>query len=187
MVIGPGTGLAAAASIPDGTRWIPLATEAGHATLAAATGREAEIIEQLRTRFDHVSAERALSGPGLVNLYLAVAAITDNAPETLTPADVTSRALRGTDPLCAEALETFFAMLGTVAGNLALGFGARGGVYISGGIVPEMAAALAASAFRARFEDKGRFRDYMAAIPTHVVTRKQPALLGLRALLDRDG
>ena len=103
MVIGPGTGLGAAASIPDGTRWIPLATEAGHATLAAATGREAEIIEQLRTRFDHVSAERALSGPGLVNLYLAVAAITDNAPETLTPADVTSRALRGTDPLCAEA------------------------------------------------------------------------------------
>lgn len=185
-VIGPGTGLGMSALIPDGERHIPLATEGGHATLAAADAREAEVIDRLRARFAHVSAERVLSGPGLVNLHAALAALAGAHTETLAPAEVTARALGGADPLCAEALAMFFAMLGTVAGNLALGLGARGGVYIAGGIVPGLVEAMEASSFRARFEDKGRFRDYMAAIPTHVVMHEQPAFLGLSALLDQD-
>ncbi len=183
-VLGPGTGLGVSALVPTaGGRWEALATEGGHVTMAAADDREATLLAQLRHRFGHVSAERVLSGPGLVNLYEAVAAV-DGRPAIYTAPDaIAQRALDGSCPLCRDALETFFSMLGTVAGNLVLSLGARGGVFIAGGVLPRMHAAFRSSRFRARFEDKGRFRDYLAPIPAWLVVHPQPAFAGLAGLV----
>jgi glucokinase len=182
-IIGPGTGLGVAGLVAAEGHWHAVDTEGGHATLPAADSREAEIIAVLRERFGHVSAERALSGPGLVNLYDAIAALEGAEPASFEPSDVLARGRAGSDPMCVEALATFCAMLGTVAGNLALTFGALGGIYIAGGIVPRLGAWFAKSPFRERFEAKGRFRDYQRAIPTCVITHPNPGLLGLKALL----
>ncbi|MGH8495008.1 MAG: glucokinase [Gammaproteobacteria bacterium] len=178
-VLGPGTGIGVAGLVRAGEGWITVPGEGGHVTLAASTEPEARIITRLRERFGHCSAERVLSGPGLTNLYEALAAETGVAAEELEPEDVTARAAKG-DPLASRCLEHFFAFLGTVASDVALTFGAIGGVYLSGGILPQVSAALLASSFRARFEDKGRYRDYLAAIPTRLITVENPALLGLQ-------
>ncbi|HUO67613.1 MAG TPA: glucokinase, partial [Gammaproteobacteria bacterium] len=131
----------------------------------------------------HCSAERVLSGPGLVNLYVALAELSEAAlPPEITPADVTARAKQG-EPLARKARSMFFAFLGIVAGNLALMTDARGGVFIAGGIVPQLLDALDESEFRARFEAKGRYAGYLGAIPTHVITAELPAFVGLRHLL----
>ena len=184
--LGPGTGLGVSALVRDAAgNWVPLATEGGHITMPAADDREAELIGWLRQRHGHVSAERLLSGPGLVNLYEAVAAIKGRQAVYNTPDAISRRALENTCMLCREALDTFFAMLGTVAGNLALSLGARGGVYIAGGILPRMREAFALSGFRARFEAKGRFQPYLAGIPTWLVVHPQPAFAGLAALVAR--
>jgi len=183
-VLGPGTGLGVSALVPCSGQWRPLATEGGHVTMAATDDEESEVLAWLRRGYGHVSAERVLSGPGLVNLYLALAGVAGRPPEPLTPDLVSSRGLSGECDLCRRALEMFFAMLGTVAGNLALSVGARGGVYIAGGILPRMTEAFAASAFRRRFEAKGRFDDYLAAIPTWLVTHPYPAFVGLTALVE---
>ena len=128
-------------------------------------------------RYDHVSAERALSGAGLVNLYNALCELAGSTGGFFC-ARSDYRPQYGTeDPRTREATAMFCAMLGTVAGNLALTIGARGGIYIAGGIVPDLHY-FAESSFRARFEAKGRFRSYLAAIPTYVITRPLPALLG---------
>ena len=183
-VLGPGTGLGVSALIPsaDG-EWTALATEGGHVTMAAATEREARILDRLRSQFDHVSAERVLSGPGLVNLHCALRGLSGLGEESVTPAELSRRALSG-DPLASEALEMFFAMLGTVAGNLALSLGARGGVVIAGGIVPQLLPAFLASGFRRRFEEKGRFDGYLSAIPVQVTIHPYPAFVGLAGLID---
>jgi glucokinase len=185
-VIGPGTGLGVSGLVPAGGRRVALATEGGHVTLAAADMREDAVVAALRTARGHVSAERAISGPGLVNLYRTIAVLDGATPDDLAPHQVSARAIAGEDTHCAEALAMFASMLGTVAGNLALSLGARGGVYIGGGIVPRLGADFDAARFRARFEAKGRFVAYMANIPTYVITRAQPALLGLAALLTED-
>ncbi|MEW5728742.1 MAG: glucokinase, partial [Pseudomonadota bacterium] len=183
-VLGPGTGLGVSALVPTASgRWEALATEGGHVTMAAADDREAALLSYLRGRFGHVSAERVLSGPGLVNLYEAMAAGAGRPAAYTAPDAITQRALDGTCPLCRDALATFFAMLGTVAGNLALSLGARGGVYVAGGILPRMRQAFLSSAFRGRFEDKGRFRDYLAPIPAWLVIHPQPAFAGLAGLV----
>jgi len=180
-VIGPGTGLGVALLIPDGRNgWLPVATEAGHVTMAACDEEEAHILHILRKKFGHVSAERVLSGPGLTNLH---AAITMDHSPPLDPATITHQALTGSDPNCEKALDVFFSMLGTVAGNLALSAGALGGVFIAGGILPRMPEAFVASRFRARFESKGRFSTYNAKIPTYLVTHPFPAFLGLAGLV----
>ncbi len=184
-VLGPGTGLGVAALVPHGRGWIPLSTEGGHVTLAAANDREAEVLAGLRRRFGHVSAERALSGPGLVNLYEAIAGIEGRKPARLSPKEVTEHGLSGADSSCVEAVDLFCDFLGTVASDLALSLGARGGVYITGGIVPALGDAFIRSGFRSRFEEKGRFSEYLAAVPTLVIIHPHPALLGLRVLLDR--
>jgi glucokinase len=186
-IIGPGTGLGVAGLVVAKGHWHVLDTEGGHATLPAATAREAEIIAVLRDRFGHVSAERAISGPGLVHLYEAIATLEGADAASFGPSDVLARGRAGTDPLCAEALATFCAMLGTVAGNLALSLGALGGVYVAGGMVPRLGSWFASSPFRPRFEDKGRFRDYQRKIPTRVVTHPNPGLLGLAAMLRERG
>ena len=190
-VLGPGTGLGVAALVragpADADAGAPLAIEGegGHVTLAATSAREADVLAWLRERFGHVSAERAVSGPGLQNLYRAVCALDRLPPQELAPADVTARALTGSDPACVEALQLFSAFLGSVAGNLALTLGARGGVYVGGGIVPRFGAAFDALPFRARFEAKGRFRSYLERIPTLVITAAAPGLVGAANALDR--
>jgi glucokinase len=182
-VLGPGSGLGVSGLVWTGKHWVPLAGEGGHATMPPATDRESAVLEAMRRRLDHVSAERVISGPGLVNLYHALAAVDGVPARQYTAAQITDPKSAHDDPLCAETTEMFCAMLGTVAGNLALTLGAKGGVYIGGGIIPRLGERFAASPFRARFEDKGRFRNYLAAIPTFVVTHKLPAFLGCAAAL----
>jgi glucokinase len=184
-VIGPGTGLGVSGLVHAAAGWTALAGEGGHVTMAPVNDREGAVLGQLRQRFSHVSAERVISGQGLVNLYGALSRLGGNEPEPLSPADVGTRGLNGTDPVCVEALEMFCAMLGTVAGNLALTLGARGGIYIAGGIVPRLGSFFTRSAFRERFVEKGRLRDYLGPIPTYAVTHKLPAFLGLKAVLDQ--
>ena len=182
--LGPGSGLGVGALMPTGDGWAVMTGEGGHSTLPATTREEADVIAQIRDRYDgHCSAERVLSGPGIVNLYVALAELAGHSPKSpLAPADITTLAKQG-DALARKAEAMFFAFLGTVAGDLALTTGARGGVFIAGGIVPKVLDALAKSEFRARFEAKGRYESYLAAIPTYVITDPLPAFRGLRHLL----
>lgn len=181
--LGPGSGLGVSALVPAADGWAVMTGEGGHVSMPAATRDEQDVIALLRDRFDgHCSAERVLSGPGLVNLYVALAELAGRGHPTVTPEDVTNLAKQG-EPLARKTLGMFFAMLSTVAANLAVTTGARGGIYIAGGIVPRLVEQLAKSEFRARFEDKGRYRQYLAAIPTHVITAPLPAFRGLRYLL----
>lgn len=182
-IIGAGTGLGVSGLVPGPQGWTALSGEGGHVTMAAITDRESAVLARLRHSFGHVSAERVLSGSGLVNLYRTLSALDGNDPRSLTPADITDAGLNGHDALCIEALDMFCAMLGTVAGNLALSLGARGGIYIAGGIVPRFGAYFARSPFRQRFVEKGRLHGYLAPVPTYVVTHELPAFLGLQAIL----
>jgi glucokinase len=175
-ILGPGTGLGMASMARTAQGFFLVAGEGGHATMPASTREEDFVIDRLRARFGHVSAERVLSGPGLENIYLALGG--ENTTR-LAATEITARAVAGGDELCVRALKMFFGMLGTVASNLALTMGATGGVYIAGGIVPRLRGAFLASDFRARFEAKGRFSSYLAAIPTWLVVHEEPALLGL--------
>jgi len=182
-VIGPGSGLGVGAAVACGTRYEAIAGEGGHVTMAAANNDEGAVLDLLRRRFGHVSAERVLSGPGLINLYDALCALRGQVPGKLVAGEITDAAKGEHDSCASEAVAMFCAMLGTVAGNLALTLGARGGIYIAGGIVPKLGDTFVTSGFRARFEDKGRFGDYLAAIPTFVITRRHAALLGAAQLL----
>ncbi len=180
--IGPGTGLGVAGLVWSGERWIPLATEGGHVTMAASDDAEAAILAHLRANYGHISAERVVSGPGLESLYAAMAEM-EGAPTQPLSADQIAEQSHE-NALCLKATRMFAALLGTAASDLALTLGARGGVYIGGGVVNKMGEAFDGAHFRARFEAKGRFEAYMASIPTYVITRPSPALLGLAALLD---
>lgn len=186
-VLGPGTGLGVSGLVPCGAGFVALSGEGGHATLAPADERESIVLDRMRRRFDHVSAERALSGQGLVNLYNILCEIEGVPAAPFSPAQIADQHIGETELLVRDALAMFCALLGTVAGNLALILGARGGVYIAGGIVPRLGARFAESRFRERFEAKGRFHNYLAAIPTYVVTHPVPAFLGLAKLLDEAG
>lgn len=182
-VLGPGSGLGVSGLIRAGSQWVALTGEGGHATMAAASERENAVLALMRRHFDHVSAERCLSGPGLVNLYNSLAVLDRVPAAPYAAAQITDPEIAARDPLCREAAAMFCAMLGTVAGNLALTLGAQGGVYLAGGIVPRLGGRFAKSAFRERFEDKGRLRAYLAAIPTYVVIHPLPAFLGCAAAL----
>ncbi len=182
IVVGPGTGLGVAGYIPGPDGAVVLATEGGHVTMAPADRRESALLDHLRARFGHVSAERVLSGARLENLYRAIAAMEGAAVPVRQAPEIITEALTGGCPVSVAALGDFCAMLGTVAGNLALTFGARGGVFIAGGIVPRFVEFLAASTFRERFEAKGRFAAYLAGIPARVIVHPDPAFLGLAAL-----
>mgnify|MGYP003700655955 CR=1 FL=1 len=184
-VLGPGSGLGVGAAVSTEHHDTPVISEGGHANMSAADDLDAELLAILRAEFGHVSAERVLSGPGLSNIHRALARMHGRNVASLDPAEVTRTGLAGSDDLCRLALERFCLFLGSFAGNVALGFGAQGGVYLAGGILPRFPDFLAASGFRARFEDKGRFRDYLAAIPTWLITRQDAAFLGLAAVARR--
>lgn len=182
-VIGPGTGLGVSALLTDGARVIPIQSEGGHVTMPAITARETAVLDLMRRRYDHVSAERILSGPGLVNLYETLCELEGVPSASFTPAQITDARIGEEDPRARAATAMFCAMLGTIAGNLALTLGARGGIYIAGGIVPKLGQTFLESEFRARFQEKGRFSSYLKDIPTYVVIRPVPALLGAARFL----
>jgi len=184
-LLGPGTGLGVSGLMSlAGGAWSALSGEGGHVTLAAADERETAVLALLRARFGHASAERALSGPGLVNLYDALCRLDGRLPAPLQPTDVSTAALNGSDAQCVQAVSLFASLLGNVAGNLALTLGARGGIYLGGGVVPRLGRAFDAALFRRRFEDKGRFASYLAAVPTWLITAATPALTGVARALD---
>lgn len=186
-VLGPGTGLGVSGLLPANGRWLPLAGEGGHVTLAPSDAREAAILALAWREIPHVSAERLISGNGLPFLHRLVSRVDGrtgpDAAQALAPADIVAQALAG-DLLCQATIATFCAMLGTLAGNLALTLGAQGGVYIGGGIVPRLGALFDQSPFRSRFEAKGRFASTLASIPTYVMLSPAPALQGAAIALN---
>ena len=187
-VIGPGTGLGVAGLVPTPAGWQAIPGEGGHVTLAACDDFEVAVLAAARREWAHVSAERLLSGVGLPLLHRSVAAASGRSIDLAmrTEAIVQSAVDHGRgggDADCARTLAVFCGMLGTVAGNVALTLGARGGLYIGGGIVPRMADLFFASSFRERFEAKGRYRDYLRAIPTALIIDPQAALTGAAVTL----
>jgi glucokinase len=182
-LLGAGTGLGVSGLIPCGDSWTALRSEGGHVTFSPANATEIAILEFAWRRFEHVSAERLLSGVGIELIYSALAGHMGWPDEQLTAPAIVERALAGQSELCDLVVETFCGMLGTVAGNLAITLGAQGGIYIGGGIVPRLGQRFAASCFRRRFEAKGRFVNYLAQVPTWVITAEYPAFLGVSALL----
>ncbi|MFZ6656888.1 glucokinase [Undibacterium sp. TJN19] len=184
-LIGPGTGLGVSGIIPAGQHWVPLCSEGGHVSFSPNDETEIAILRQAWKTYPHVSAERLISGMGLEIMYRALSQLSDaHETEEMNAADITRRALDGSCEICARTVACFCAMLGTIAGNLAMTLGATGGVYIGGGIVPRLGEFFARSAFRQRFEAKGRFADYLAQIPTFLITAEYPAFLGVSAILN---
>lgn len=178
-LVGPGTGFGVSALARDAHgREMALPSEGGHACFAPGDEVEDEVLRILRRRYDRVSIERLICGPGLLNLHRALAEIDGRETHINDPAQITAQALDDPNSPCGATLARFCAMLGAVAGDIALTTGARGGVYIAGGIAPRILPFIQASPFRRRFERKGRFQDYMAAIPTKVILHKHAALLG---------
>jgi glucokinase len=196
-LLGAGTGLGVSGLLPNGAgAWLPLSGEGGHVSLAAQSALEFAVIQHLQQRFGHVSAERVLSGQGLVDLAQALQDLSSGSTLSNDMTSSTSRVAMSSpaevmqqdqvDAVATQALDLFCGFLGTVAGDLALTLGARGGVYIGGGIVPRLSASrFAASPFRTRFEAKGRFSNYLQAIPVWVIDSPvSPALQGASAALN---
>jgi glucokinase len=184
-VIGPGTGLGVAGVIETPSGWIALATEGGHVTIPAADDFESALLEHVRLTYPHVSAERVLSGIGMPVLYGAVAHVLGIAADNLTTEQIVGRGMEESDPVCSRTIDVFCALLGGFAGNVALTLGARGGVYICGGIVPRLGERFFTSQFRDRFEAKGRFRSYLEDIPTALITDTLAALTGAAAAIEQ--
>ncbi len=185
-VLGPGTGLGVSALIPGHGAAVALSTEGGHRDIAASTQREWAIVERLQRRFGRVSAERVLSGPGLVNLHWAIRDLAGLEDEPRKAEEVVHGAKDGTCAACPEAVQFFSRQLGAVAGDLALTLGARGGVFIGGGVVPRMEEAFDVELFRQGFLSKGRFRRYLEPIPVRLITQATTALLGAARALEGD-
>jgi len=184
-VLGAGTGLGVSGVIPTADGFITLGSEGGHVNFAPADEREFAILQYAWREWPHVSNERILSGPGMELVYRALAernGVQAQAPAR-TAAEIVSCALEDNDTLCLEVLECFAGMLGGASANLAVTLGAFGGIFIGGGIVPRIAPWFATSPFRARFEAKGRFTDYLAQIPTYVIMTPNPALRGVSTIL----
>ncbi len=180
-LLGAGTGLGVSGLVPDGSGgWVPLEGEGGHVTLPAVSARERLVMDGLTRLYGRASAERLCSGQGLLDAFTLLCEADGVALSGLgTAAAVVDAALNARQPHALEALNMLCAMLGSVAGNLALTLGARGGVYVGGGIVPRLGSWFDASPFRERFEAKGRFQNYLKDIPVWVITSMQsPALLG---------
>jgi glucokinase len=183
-VVGPGTGLGVGGLIWSADRWMPIPGEGGHTSFAAASAAEFAIVERLRGDLDHFSNERVLSGPGIVNLYAVMAARAGKTATMTDAQEITQRGLSGEDPAAAAALGFFVTALGRVAGDTALMLGARGGVYLGGGIPPKIQDALARPLFREAFESKGRLSAFVRPIPVYVILAGDAALRGAAVALD---
>ena len=180
-VLGPGTGLGVSGLVFSGEKWIPLSGEGGHVSLSPTNKRQARILEVCWERYQHVSSERLISGSGLQKIYQAICQLDDvSTILNLTPQEISKSALDKTNKQCEETLDIFTAMLGVVAGNLALTLGAKGGIYIGGGIIPKLGDYFENSPFREHFEAKGRFNPYLKKIPVFVIKSENPALIGIK-------
>lgn len=181
-VIGPGTGLGAAGLVPTGNGPVVVASEGGHVSFAPHDELELEILRRLIARFGHVSNERVISGPGLVTLAMTMAEISGRLPVKARPEDVTAAAAGGASPAAAEvagdALRVFSGLLGAAAGDLALAFGAKGGVYLCGGLCGKLGRFFDHVRFRERFEAKGRLGPFLADVPCRQVSNPQTGLIG---------
>ncbi|MDE2427860.1 MAG: glucokinase [Burkholderiales bacterium] len=182
-LLGAGTGLGVSGLLPCGDSWIALDSEGGHATFAPSNECEMDILRFAWREFPHVSAERFLSGAGLNLIYRALAARQGQTADALEAPEILKRGMAQECALCMEVLERFCDMLGTAASSLAVTLGARGGIYIGGGIVPRLGDYLRQSGFRRRFESKGRFSAYLSQVPVYVITEAYPAFIGLSSLL----
>ncbi|MGI9270377.1 MAG: glucokinase [Woeseiaceae bacterium] len=177
-IIGPGTGLGAVGlKRVDGTS-VPIAGEGGHIGFAPATQVQLELLTVLRERFDRVSSERLVCGPGLENLHWALGRVHGQDWPQRSAEEIFSAANANKDGRASEAVQLFFEILGQVAGDFALALGANDGIYIAGGIVPRYPDLFTNSHFRSGFENKGRYRSLMEAIPTRLIMHKHPGLLG---------
>ncbi len=177
-IIGPGTGLGAVGLRKHGDLYLPTAGEASHGGFAPETQVQIDILNALRERFDRVSSERLVSGPGLENIYWALMRIHGEKRAHQAPAGIFKAAIDNSDPLAAEAVQMFFEVFGQVAGDLALTLGAEDGIYIAGGIAKRYPDLLKNSRFRSGFENKGRHRSLMERIPTQLILHDEPGLLG---------
>ena len=185
-VLGPGTGLGVSAVSKAGHLWMPLQGEGGHVSYGPLDEREAGVISIIRRKLSHVSAESLASGPGLSLLYQSIAILDGISVEPTEPEKITAMAIQKSSEIAEETVSMFCSILGTVAGNLALTLGARGGVFIGGGIVPQLGEYFSQSLFRSRFENHGRFTPYLQKIPTYVIHSKYPALRGATIALSED-
>lgn len=183
-LLGAGTGLGVSGLIPADDGWISLGSEGGHVLFSPTDKREIAILEYAWTQFSHVSAERLISGSGLELIHRALNHIAGKPVDSLAATTITAHGLSGESVECAQALEVFCAILGSVAANLAVTLGAFGGIYIGGSIVPRLGMYFDASPFRRRFEAKGRFSTYVAHIPTFVITADNATFVGVAAILD---
>ena len=185
LVIGPGTGLGVGGLVPTRQDWVPIVCEGGHVAATAANHDEAAVIEHLRDRFGHVSAERLISGQGIENLFQAYAHLAGiEQPEDWTAAIISRRAVEGRDALSVQTLNSFCAFLGTTVSNAAVTLGSLGGIYLCGGILPRMVEFLQGSDFLDRLHHKGRFEHYLKSMPVRLVTAPQAGLLGAAAAVD---
>ena len=185
-VFGPGTGLGVSHIVKAAGKWISLDGEGGHVSFTPNTREQADILFLLQEQFGHVSAERILSGQGLVNLYQSLCTLSGQQAKLDQPKDVSKAALDGSCAIARRSLEVFCQIMGGFAGNLALNLACTGGVYIAGGIVPRFVDFLQASEFRSFFEEKGRFKDYLSSIPTFLITHNNPGLLGATVYLRQE-
>ena len=183
-LLGSGSGLGVSGLIPSGDGWIALGTEGGHTSFSPRDEREIAILRHAWREFAHVSFERLCSGPGMALIHRALAELHGVNGGGLQAPEITQAALEQGDKLALDTLEVFCALLGTAAGNLAVTLGAQGGIYVGGGIVPRLGEYFARSPFRRRFEERGRFSDYVAAIPTFVITADQATFKGASAILE---
>ncbi len=184
-VLGPGTGLGVSGLVPSAEGYLPLEGEGGHVTMVGTNAEEAAVIAKARETFPHVSAERLISGPGLVTLHESLAAVRGLPSPGLDAPAITNGALDGSNALALDSVNMFCGMLGTIAGNLALTLGAKGGVFIGGGIIPRLGDFFDRSPFRCRFEEKGRFQPYLASVPVFVIHSAYPAFTGAAVALER--
>ena len=183
-VIGPGTGLGVCCLVWSGDRYLVVEGEGGHVDFAPVDDVEIEVHKRLRDRFGRVSSERVLSGAGIANVYQALCDLEGTSANLSTPEAISAAAIQGTDTTAVRTLEMLFATLGSMAGNQALTLGARGGVYIAGGIVPKLLPMASESRLYERFLDKGRFRAYLETIPLRLITRDNLGLVGCMRYLD---
>jgi glucokinase len=183
-LLGSGSGLGVSGLIPADDGWISLGSEGGHVSFAPRDEREIAVLRYALNRYEHVSYERLLSGPGIELMYCALRELAGSTPDELPAREITRRALDGSDEVCGHTLEMFCGMFGAAAANVALTLGALGGIYIGGGIVPRLGEYFDRSPFRARFEERGRFTAYVSGIPTFVITAPNATFVGVSAILD---
>jgi len=186
-IYGAGTGLGVGFLVKVAQKWIALPSEGGHVYVTTTTPREDAILAELRKKYEHVSAERLLSGQGLVNMYKAIATLNGHEVKDLEPCDVTAGAFAATPcPDCKETVDEFCALMGVFGGNLAINLLSKGGVYIAGGIVPRFIEYFKNSKFRENFEKKGRFKDMLSKIPVYVISNGDAGLLGAGAFIRQE-